>query len=152
MFDPGNMKRPSPETFDQNIRLKKPCVVDMSKPLNNPPETRNWDQSKTQIGVEYALQTSYLTPQYPVATSSYHGIDNAGSRMTDDQAFSISTSHSSFAYLDSEAYLVSDDDMESLGGGSSVAGEEDAVTEFCFGVVSYPIRSTRTASNVFRLL
>jgi hypothetical protein len=152
MFDPGNMKRPSPETFDQNVRLKKLCAADAPTPCSLLPDLCNHNRPVTQIGVDSPSRTSHLIPQRPVATSEYHGINHARLGILNDRSLLVLTECNDPVDFDTKACLASDDGVETFDGGSPLADEEDAVGEVCFGVVSSSTLSTCTATNVVRFL
>jgi hypothetical protein len=141
------MKRPSLETFNQNVRLKKPCAADAPTPHSSLPDFCNQNRPVTQIGADSPSQTSYLIPQRPIATSKYHGINHAGLAIPDDRSLLVLTEQNNPIDFDTKAYPVSDDGVELFDGGSSLVDEEDAVPEVCFGVVSYPTLSTHTHCN-----
>jgi hypothetical protein len=137
MFGPGNMKRPSPETFEQNIRLKKPWASDALTPnspvgkvcLQNPPVAH--------VVVDPASPPTYLTPPCLITTPQYHGSNHAGLEMPDNRTRLVSPEHVHNIERPSEEPLLPDDTMDSVDGESLLADEEDAVPEICFGAVSH---------------
>jgi hypothetical protein len=158
------MKRPPPETFEQNVRLKKPCAA--NAPTRNGQIAQSFPQSRSiaHVAVETYPQFFHLSPPCSINIFETHGSNNARLDRLEDRSLLVLPPHSHYINRVIEERLLTNDTMESMDGEPtdgestdgesmdgesmdgesmdrelSLADEKDAVPEVCFGVVSHSI-------------